>query len=120
MLNGPWMIRTVLIILKTWSTNVCLEKDYLKRIPVLVKFHYVHMNVYTGDGLSMIASKLGTPMLLDSYTTTMCEELWVRNSYARALIKLHVENEFKDCLVVVVLFLDQQCYNQRTIKVDYE
>nr|GEY47148.1 transcription factor CPC-like [Tanacetum cinerariifolium] len=61
----------------------------------------------TSDGLSIITSKLGTPMLLDSYVYTICEESWGRNSYARALIELHAENEFKDSLIFG--HTDSQC-----------
>ncbi|GJT99634.1 hypothetical protein Tco_1109973 [Tanacetum coccineum] len=61
----------------------------------------------TSDGLSIITSKLGTPMLLDSYVNTIYEESWGRNSYAQALIELHAENEFKDSLVGVVPLSDQ-------------
>nr|GEX51325.1 histone deacetylase 14 [Tanacetum cinerariifolium] len=42
---------------------------------------------------------LGIPMLLYSYTNTMYEESWGRNSYARALIELNAENELKDMVV---------------------
>nr|GEX70837.1 retrovirus-related Pol polyprotein from transposon TNT 1-94 [Tanacetum cinerariifolium] len=58
LLNGPWMIRTVLLILKTLSTSVCLSKDDLRRISVWVKLHDIPIAAYTGDGLSMISSKL--------------------------------------------------------------
>ncbi|GJZ46106.1 zinc knuckle CX2CX4HX4C containing protein, partial [Tanacetum coccineum] len=49
LLDGPWMIRTVPIILKNWSTSVCLSKEHLKKIPMWVKLHDVPMATYTGD-----------------------------------------------------------------------
>lgn len=120
LLNEPWMTRTIPIILKTWFASLCLAKEGLKMISVWVKLHDVPMAAYTGDGLSMIASKIGTPMLIDSYTNTMCEESWGRNSYARALIELNAENEFKERLVVAVPFLDKPGYTRMTIRVEYE
>ncbi|GKC02255.1 hypothetical protein Tco_0993865 [Tanacetum coccineum] len=39
------------------------------------------------DGLSAIATKIGTPLMLDSYTSDRCIQLWGRSSYARALIE---------------------------------
>ncbi|GKC67419.1 uncharacterized protein Tco_1100017 [Tanacetum coccineum] len=99
--------RSVPLILKTWSTSVCLSKDDLRRISVWVKLHDIPMAAYTCDGLSMISSKLGTPMLLDSYTKTLCEESRGRNCHARALIELNAENDFKDHLVAVVSLLDE-------------
>ncbi|CAI9261359.1 unnamed protein product [Lactuca saligna] len=40
------------------------------------------------DGLSLIASKLGKPLEVDSYTTTMCERATGRAVYARILIEM--------------------------------
>lgn len=85
-----------------------------------VKLHDVPMAAYTGDKLSVIASKLGTPMLLDLYTNTTYEKSWGRNSYARTLIELNAENEFKQCLVDAVPLLDDAGYTMMTICVAYE
>ena len=55
--------------------DLCLcIKRRLRKIPVWVSFHEVLMAAFTNDGLSIIASKLDTPMLFDSHTTTMYEE----------------------------------------------
>ncbi|GJW55194.1 hypothetical protein Tco_0099279 [Tanacetum coccineum] len=54
----------------------------------LVKFYGVPMTKFSEDGLSFIATKLVTPLMLDSYTTDMCMKSWGRSSYVRAMIKL--------------------------------
>nr|GEZ75160.1 hypothetical protein [Tanacetum cinerariifolium] len=41
----------------------CLLKEELSRIPVWVKFHDVMSVAYTSDELSLIAMKIGTPMI---------------------------------------------------------
>ncbi|GJY05952.1 putative reverse transcriptase domain-containing protein [Tanacetum coccineum] len=41
-------------------------------VPVWVKFHGVPMKAFSEDGLSAIATKLGSPLMLDSYTSNMC------------------------------------------------
>nr|GEY88116.1 hypothetical protein [Tanacetum cinerariifolium] len=56
----------------------------------LVKFHDVPLVAYTSDGLSLIATKIGTPMMLDTYTNSMCLESWERSSYERVLIEINV------------------------------
>ncbi|GJU27179.1 zinc finger, CCHC-type containing protein [Tanacetum coccineum] len=40
------------------------------------------------NGLSAIATKLHTPMMLDSYTSAMCTDSWGRSSYAKAMVEL--------------------------------
>nr|GEV52301.1 hypothetical protein [Tanacetum cinerariifolium] len=52
------------------------------------------------DDLSSIATKLGTPLMLDSYTSDMCMKSWGRSSYARVMIELRVDVELKDNIVV--------------------
>ncbi|GJV95270.1 hypothetical protein Tco_1546847 [Tanacetum coccineum] len=100
--DGLWMIRGVPIFLNKWSPSVSLLKEELSRVPVWVNFHDVLMVVYTMDGLSLIASKIGTPVMLDSYTNTMCLESWGKRSYARILIEIDACNDFYDLMVMDV------------------
>ncbi|GJW72507.1 hypothetical protein Tco_0129424 [Tanacetum coccineum] len=54
------------------------------------------------DGLSAIATKLGTPLMPDSYTSDMCLQSWGRSSYARVMIELRADMELKDNIVVAM------------------
>ncbi|GKC18887.1 RNA-directed DNA polymerase, eukaryota, partial [Tanacetum coccineum] len=54
------------------------------------------------DGLSIIATKLGTPLMLDSYTSGICMQSWGRSSYAGAIIELRADDELKDTIVVAI------------------
>ncbi|GKC07942.1 hypothetical protein Tco_0999552, partial [Tanacetum coccineum] len=67
--------------------------------PVWVKLHGVLVTAFSEDGLSAISTKLGTPLMLDSYTADMCMQSWGRSSYARAMIKLKADVELKDNIV---------------------
>ncbi|GKD83607.1 hypothetical protein Tco_1350446 [Tanacetum coccineum] len=68
-----------------------LEKIWVKeRNDVWVKFHDVPLVTYTSDGLGLIAMKIDTPMMFDSYTNSMCLESWGQSSYARVLIDFDV------------------------------
>ncbi|GJW53757.1 hypothetical protein Tco_0097842 [Tanacetum coccineum] len=64
-----------------------------------VKFHDVPLIAFIENGLTAIATKLITPLVLDAYTITMCTESWGRSSYERAMIDLRVDVELKDTLV---------------------
>lgn len=68
----------------------------------------------------MIATKIGRSMMLDSYTSTMCLESWGRNSYARALSEISLEQNLKDKLVIAIPLLDGSGYTKETINVEYE
>nr|GEV02549.1 hypothetical protein [Tanacetum cinerariifolium] len=78
------------------------------------------MTPFSEDELSVIATKLGTPLMLDSYTYEMCMQSWGRSSYARALIEIRVDMELKDTIVVAMPKLFREGFYTCTIRVEYE
>ncbi|GJV19746.1 hypothetical protein Tco_1368766, partial [Tanacetum coccineum] len=84
------------------------------------KFYDVPINVFTKDGLSAITTKLGTSLMLDSYTTAMCTDSWGRASYARAMVELRTDVELRDTIMVDVLIFIGEGLTKRTIHVEYE
>ncbi|GJX97390.1 putative transcription factor AS2-LOB family protein [Tanacetum coccineum] len=76
--NGPWFICNHPIILKKWNPYVNLLKEDVGNVPVWVKLHGVPVTAFSENGLSAIATKLDTPIMLDSYTADMCLQSWGR------------------------------------------
>ncbi|GJT29897.1 RNA-directed DNA polymerase, eukaryota, reverse transcriptase zinc-binding domain protein [Tanacetum coccineum] len=70
--KGPCFIRNNLLILKKWNPNVNLLKEDVGNVPVCAKLHGVPMTEFSEDRLSVIATILGTPLMLDSYMSVMC------------------------------------------------
>ncbi|GJR53871.1 hypothetical protein Tco_1404392 [Tanacetum coccineum] len=64
-----------------------LEQDEVTRVPVWVKMHKVPVVAYSEDGLSLIATQIGKPIMLDAFTSSMCVDSWGRIGFARALIE---------------------------------
>ncbi|GKC97755.1 putative ribonuclease H-like domain-containing protein [Tanacetum coccineum] len=83
-----------------WNLDVNLMKEDVGNVPVWFKLHGVPVTAFSEDGLSVISTKLGTPLMRDSYTSDMCIKSWGRSSYARALIKIQADVELKDTIVV--------------------
>ncbi|GKC20452.1 reverse transcriptase domain-containing protein [Tanacetum coccineum] len=100
--NGPWFICNNPLILKKWNPDVNLLKEDMGNVPVWVKLHGVPMTAFSEDGLSVITTKLGTPLMLDSYTSDMCIQSYGRSSYARAMIEVRADVELKDTIVVAM------------------
>ncbi|GJZ27718.1 RNA-directed DNA polymerase, eukaryota, reverse transcriptase zinc-binding domain protein [Tanacetum coccineum] len=98
--NGLWFIRNHPLILRKWNPDVDLLKEDVGNVPVQVKLHGVPITVFSEDGLSAISTKLGTPLMLDSYTYDMCLQSWGKSSYARVMIELQADVELKDTIVV--------------------
>ncbi|GJS75441.1 hypothetical protein Tco_0725322 [Tanacetum coccineum] len=64
---------------------------------------------FSEDGLSVIATKMGTPIMLDFYTSDMCMQSWGRSSYARVMVELKSDVELKDNIVVVYGHVHKEC-----------
>ncbi|GKB33852.1 hypothetical protein Tco_0873253 [Tanacetum coccineum] len=72
------------------------------------------------DGSSAIATKLGTHLMLDSYTSDMCIQSWGRSSCDRALIEAQADVELKDNIVVAMPKLVEEGFYTCTVRVKYE
>ncbi|GKD28369.1 putative reverse transcriptase domain-containing protein, partial [Tanacetum coccineum] len=118
--NDPWFIRNHPLILKKWNPDVNLLIEDVGNVPVWVKLHGVPVMAFSEDGLSDIATKLGTPLMLDSYTSDMCMQSWGRSSYAREMIELQADVELKDTIVVVMHKLTGEGFYTCTVRVEYE
>lgn len=118
--GGPWMIRNASIILNQWSPDIGMVKADITTIPVWIKLHEIPLVGYTDDGLSAIATKVGKPLMFDSYTSNMCMKAWGRPSFARVMIEVSSENVLKDKIVVAIPKLDVMGYTKCDIKVKYE
>ncbi|GJY04758.1 hypothetical protein Tco_0370698 [Tanacetum coccineum] len=95
-------------------------KEDACNIFVWVKFHDVPITAFTEDGLSAIATKLGSSLMLDSYTAAMSIDSWGRASYARAMIELKADVNLRDTIVVVVPKFSGEGFTTNIIRVEYE
>ncbi|GKA46328.1 hypothetical protein Tco_0739211 [Tanacetum coccineum] len=89
--NGPWFIHSNSLIMKKCEV-----------------------------GLSVIATKIITLLMLNSYTSDMCIQSWVLSSYARALIEVRADVELKDNIVVVMSKFVRKGFYTCNVHVEYE
>ncbi|GKC61012.1 putative reverse transcriptase domain-containing protein, partial [Tanacetum coccineum] len=114
------LIRNSPLILNKWSVNMSLSKDDVKKVPVWVKMLKVPVVAYTEDGLSRITSQIGRPIMVDSFTSEMCDATWGRMGYARALIEISADKALKQEVVMVVPIEDGAGHTLERIKLEYE
>nr|GEW31023.1 hypothetical protein [Tanacetum cinerariifolium] len=65
-------------------------------------------------------ARLGTLIMLDSYTSTMCIDSWSCLDFAHALIDIKDDHPLKDDMVIDIPFGEVSRYYLHTIKVEYE
>ncbi|GJY49692.1 zinc knuckle CX2CX4HX4C containing protein [Tanacetum coccineum] len=97
-----------------------LLKEELTRIPIWVKLHDVPIQVFEEDGISLIATFIGKPVMLDSYTSSMCNDSWGRSSFARCLIEVNSEADLVDVVTIGIPSLSEDDFTKETIRVEYE
>ncbi|GJR42435.1 zinc knuckle CX2CX4HX4C containing protein [Tanacetum coccineum] len=118
--GGPWLIRNSLIILKKWSMDTRLLKEELTHILIWVKLHDVPIQVFEEDGISLISTFIGKPVMLDSYTISMCNDSWGRSSFARCLVEVNSEADLVDVVTISIPSLMRDGFTKETIRVEYE
>nr|GEX05213.1 hypothetical protein [Tanacetum cinerariifolium] len=80
-----------LIVANYWNPDVNLLKKDVGNVSVLVKLLGVPVTTFGEDGLSVIATKIGTPLMLDSYTSDMCLQSWGRRACCKVFGHVHEE-----------------------------
>ena len=117
--RGPWLIRHTPLILRKWSLNVPLTKNEVTTILVWVKLHNVPIVSYSEVGLSLIATQVGKPVMLDAFTSSMCVDSWGRISYARTLVEVCSNLELKREVSMAIPLEDGSSYSTEIIRVEY-
>ncbi|GJS65346.1 hypothetical protein Tco_0679910 [Tanacetum coccineum] len=72
------------------------------------------------DGLSLITTQIGKPIMFDAFTSSMCNESWGQISFARALVEISVKTELKKEVRMAILIKGGDGYTREVISMEYE
>ncbi|KAK4420260.1 hypothetical protein Salat_2439100 [Sesamum alatum] len=112
--GGSWLFQGQPIVLQKWQPGMTSLKQSHRQIPLWVKFRNLPMEYWTTEGLSVIASGVGSPLYLDAITRNCA-----RVDYARVCVLVDISRELPKQLVLV-----QPCENSAAgvcrIPVEYE
>nr|GEX90469.1 hypothetical protein [Tanacetum cinerariifolium] len=98
------------------------------KVPVWVKMHKVPIVAYSKDELNLIATPIGTPIMLDAFTSSTYVDSWGRIRFARALIEVSADKELKHEVTMALPIVDATKeagfetigYTKEKIRVEYE
>ncbi|KAK4383850.1 hypothetical protein Sango_3113100 [Sesamum angolense] len=99
--GGPWLFQGQSIVLQFWEQSMSLRREKHTQIPVWIRLKHLPMEYWTDEGLSIVASGIGTPLYTDGITKE-CSRL----DYAREDPK-RVDVEYE--------WLPQRCTNCRSL-----
>nr|GEV88647.1 zinc knuckle CX2CX4HX4C [Tanacetum cinerariifolium] len=89
------------VVEKKWSIDTILLKE-LTRILIWVKWYDVPLYVFEEDGISLIDIFIGKLVMLDSYTSAMCNDSWDMSSFAWCLIEVNFEADIVDVVTISI------------------
>ncbi|KAL0444986.1 UNVERIFIED_CONTAM: hypothetical protein Slati_2221300 [Sesamum latifolium] len=111
--EGPWLIQGQPVVLQPWEQGMSLRRQKHIQIPIWIRIRHLPMEYWTEDGLSAIASGIGTPLYTDKITKNC-----LRLDFARVCVMLDYQSKLPKHLVVLSLILPEG--KQSPIKVDIE
>ncbi|KAL0293103.1 UNVERIFIED_CONTAM: hypothetical protein Sradi_6956900 [Sesamum radiatum] len=103
------------IVLQAWEQGMSLRRQTHTQIPVWIRLRHLPMEYWTEDGLSTVASGIGTPLYADSITKN-CARL----DYARVCVMLNFNSELPKHLVVISPVLRNGKEDPKRVDVEYE
>ncbi|GJX09403.1 RNA-directed DNA polymerase, eukaryota, reverse transcriptase zinc-binding domain protein [Tanacetum coccineum] len=117
--SGPWMVNNKPLFIQKWNTGVIMDKKEPKTLPLWFKLYFVPIEAWTVNGIRAIASSLGKPLIMDKTTTRMCSEGRGRVGYARVLVEVQADKEFKDKIKICYKSSKNQCGFSKFVEVEY-
>ncbi|GKA32660.1 RNA-directed DNA polymerase, eukaryota, reverse transcriptase zinc-binding domain protein [Tanacetum coccineum] len=103
-----------------WTMITSLLKEELNHISVWIKFHDVPIEVFDEEGIIIIGSHIGKPIMLDAYTSLMFKDSWGRSSFAQCLIEVSLDEPLKESITIGIPLLDGPGFTKESIRVEYE
>ncbi|KAK4384146.1 hypothetical protein Sango_3087300 [Sesamum angolense] len=113
--GGPWLFQGQPIVLQSWEQGMSLRRQKHTQIPVWIRLKHLPMEYWTDEGLSTVASGVGTPLYTDGITKD-CSRL----DFARVCVMLNFDSELPKHLVVISPVLRNGKEDPKRIDVEYE
>ncbi|GJW07256.1 RNA-directed DNA polymerase, eukaryota, reverse transcriptase zinc-binding domain protein [Tanacetum coccineum] len=99
--------------------DVVIDKSEQKTLPCWIKLHNVPLEAWTSNGISAIASGVGKPLIMDKTTTKMCKGGVGNFGYARVLVEIQADKDFKDKIEICYKNNNKKTKCSKFVKVEY-
>ncbi|KAL0287394.1 UNVERIFIED_CONTAM: hypothetical protein Sradi_7126200 [Sesamum radiatum] len=110
--GGPWLFHGQTIVLQKWEPGMVLRKLQHTQVPAWIKMRHLPVELWTPEGLSVVASGIGKPLYPDSITRA-CTRL----DFARVCIMLDITSTLPKHVVIMV---PKEDGSESACKVDIE
>ncbi|GJV44787.1 RNA-directed DNA polymerase, eukaryota, reverse transcriptase zinc-binding domain protein [Tanacetum coccineum] len=90
------------------------------KLPLWVRLRNLPLEAWTTKGISAVASRLGTPQIMDQTTAQMCKVGYVRIGFARVLIDVEAEKRLPDKIEIIYKNRDGMVTAKKSVDVSYD
>ncbi|PWA79019.1 ATPase, F1/V1/A1 complex, alpha/beta subunit, Zinc knuckle CX2CX4HX4C [Artemisia annua] len=94
--SGPWLVNNKPLMVQKWDSSVIIDRRDPEVLACWIKLHNVPVEAWTVKGISAIASSLGNPLIMDKVTAKMYSEGTGNIGFARVLVEIKADREFKE------------------------
>ncbi|KAL2235639.1 UNVERIFIED_CONTAM: hypothetical protein Sindi_1296100 [Sesamum indicum] len=94
--GGPWLFQGQPIVLQKWEPGIVLRKLKHTQIPVWIKLRHLPVELWTEEGLSIVANGVGKPLYPDAITRA-CTRL----DFARVCVMLDVNSKVPKYIIIM-------------------
>ncbi|KAL0453789.1 UNVERIFIED_CONTAM: hypothetical protein Slati_1357000 [Sesamum latifolium] len=95
--GGLWLFQGQPIVLQQWEPSMVLRKHKHTRVPIWIKLRHLPVELWTTDGLSEVASKIGRPLYPDAIMMA-CTRL----NFPHVCVMLDISLKLPKHLVIMV------------------
>ncbi|GJY16874.1 RNA-directed DNA polymerase, eukaryota, reverse transcriptase zinc-binding domain protein [Tanacetum coccineum] len=118
--KGPWMVNGKPLIVQKWNPEIGMQKSEHCKLPIWVRMTNVPLEACSINGISALASSLGNPLIMDTATATMCHNGMGRLDYAKVLVEMDIEKEFKKVIEVQYRDGENKVKGTKIVNVSYD
>ncbi|KAK4383479.1 hypothetical protein Sango_2771200 [Sesamum angolense] len=95
--GGPWLYLGQPIVLQKWEPGMVLRKLKHTEVPVWIKLRHLPVELWTTEGLSIVASGIGRPLYPNAITRA-CTRL----DFTRVCVMLNVSSKLPKHVVIMM------------------
>nr|GEW98105.1 RNA-directed DNA polymerase, eukaryota, reverse transcriptase zinc-binding domain protein [Tanacetum cinerariifolium] len=117
--QSPWMVNGKPFVVQKWDPDVIFEKTEPCKIFIWIKLLNIPLEAWSVRDISALASRLGTPIMMDSITASMCHNGSGRAGYARILVEIDAKKGIQDQIEIVYKDALNCTKKTKFVKVEY-
>ncbi|GJY73860.1 RNA-directed DNA polymerase, eukaryota, reverse transcriptase zinc-binding domain protein [Tanacetum coccineum] len=117
--QSPWMVKNVPLFMQQWNPKIGMKVTEPEKLPIRVKLMNLPMEAWSVEGISTLASGIGTPIVMDNTTAHMCQYGSRRSDFARVLIEIDAKKEMKDVIKIEYTNKERKVRGTKEVKIGY-